>query len=173
MQPLVSSISWLKNWVYWLYCLLTIMRRSGRGAPGPQAEFKSSLSSWFWTDLTNPFMRLIWFGSNAASSLSSTEANLASPWCWAGYWLAVPVDTGGILVDPGVALLLHVSLFLAEATLWVGLVSAAFTFASFSSGAVELTGSPEGLSSGFGTFQVDCLDCNIVKILNFNQVLVI
>jgi hypothetical protein len=69
--------------------------------------------------------------------------------------------------------LLHVSFFLAQTTLRGGLVSAAFAFASFSFGAGKLTGLPEGLSSGFGTFQVDRLDCNVVKILDFNQVLVI
>jgi hypothetical protein len=64
-----------------------------------------------------------------------------------------------------------VSFFLAEATLCGGLVSAAFAFASFSSGAGKLTRSLEGLSSRFGTFQVDRRDGNVFKILYFNQVL--
>jgi hypothetical protein len=58
----------------------------------------------------------------------------------------------GVLVDPGVALLLHVSFFQAQATLRGGLVSAAFAFASFSFGAGKMTGSPKGLSSRFDTF---------------------
>jgi hypothetical protein len=66
-----------------------------------------------------------------------------------------------------------VSFLVAEATLHSRLVSAAFAFASFSFGAGELTWSPEGLSSGFGSFHVDRLDCNVVKILDFNQVLII
>jgi hypothetical protein len=85
----------------------------------------------------------------------------------------VPVDTGGVLVDPGVAFLLHVSFLLAEATLGGRSVSAAFAFASFSFGDGKLTGSPEGLSSGFGSFHVDSLNCNVIQILDFNQVLVI
>jgi hypothetical protein len=62
------------------------------------------------------------------------------------------VDTGGVLVDPGVALLLQVSLLVAVAALDSRLVSASFAFASFSFGAGKMTGSPKGLSSRFDTF---------------------
>jgi hypothetical protein len=88
-------------------------------------------------------------------------------------WLAVPVDTGGILVDPGEALWLHVSFLLAEATLGGGLVSTAFAFASFSFGAGKLTGWRKGLSSGFGSFCVNHIDCNVVQVFNFHQLLVV
>ncbi len=69
--------------------------------------------------------------------------------------------------------MLHVSFLLAEATLGGRSVSAAFAFASFSFGAGELTGSPEGLSSGFSSFHVDRLNCKVIQILDFNQVLII
>ena len=87
----------------------------------------------------------------------------------AGQWLAVPFNKGGTLVDPGVALLLHVFFLLAEAKLGSGLVPAAFAFVSFFFGAGKLTGLPEELSSGFCLFCVYRFDCNVVQFFNFHQ----
>ena len=116
------------------------------GAPGPQAKFKSIWSSWSLTDLTKPLRCLTSDGSISASCSSSTVANL--------------------LVDPGVALFLQVSLLVAVAALDSRLVSASFAFASFSFGASELTGLPGGLSSGFCSSGVGPLDREVVQVFN-------
>jgi hypothetical protein len=79
-------------------------------------------------------------------------------------WFAIPVDTGGILVDPGVTLLLQVSLPVAVTALDGGHVPAGFAFTSFSFGAGKLTGSPEGLYSGFCSSGIDHFDHEFIQV---------
>jgi hypothetical protein len=73
-------------------------------------------------------------------------------------WLAIPVHTGGVLADLGVAFLLHEPLLVAVVALDSRLVAAVLAFASFSFVTGKLAGSFEGLSSGFSSLVVDHLD---------------
>ena len=83
--------------------------------------FKSTKSLFCLTDLNEPFRLQKRLGLSCSSSGSSSTPPLL--------WFAVPIDTGGILLDSGPTLKLQMTFFVAVPALYGGLSLAAVAFA--------------------------------------------